>query len=137
MHRRPFLALAACASTAVVLAAVLAAAPAAAGERPPKPDGTLVLAHLGPETGEVAPIIESLRAPVRLAVDEINAAGGVLGRKFEVTTPSTVTVAPGIGVAAPLPWTSWMKVIEVTETATAHVAVCGEPSLFAHWMVVL
>ena len=28
---------------------------------------------------------------------------------WPMTTPSTVTVAPGIGVAAPLPWTSWMK----------------------------
>jgi branched-chain amino acid transport system substrate-binding protein len=86
MHRRPFLALAAWASTAAVLGAVLAAAPAAAGESPPKPDGTLVVAHLGPETGEVAPIIESLRAPVRMAVDEINAAGGVNGKPVTLLT---------------------------------------------------
>jgi branched-chain amino acid transport system substrate-binding protein len=86
MHRRPFLALTTWASTAAVLGAVLGAAPAGAGGSQPKPDGTLVLAHLGPETGEVAPIIESLRAPVRMAVDEINAAGGVDGKPVTLLT---------------------------------------------------
>src|SRR4029453_11049976 len=86
MHRRPFLAPPAWASTAAVLGAVLAAAPAAAGGSPPKPDGTLVVAHPGPETGAVAPIIESLRGPVRSAVDEINAAGGGNGKPVTLLT---------------------------------------------------
>jgi len=57
--------------------------------------------------------------------------------KLAVTTPSTATVAPGIGVAEPGPCTSWINVIGMTETATVQVAVCGETSLFAHWMVTL
>jgi branched-chain amino acid transport system substrate-binding protein len=36
----------------------------------------LVIASLAPETGEYATVIESLREPVKMAVDEINAAGG-------------------------------------------------------------
>ena len=41
---------------------------------------------------------------------EEEARSCVLPWKSPTTTPSTVTVAPGIGVAAPLPWTSWIKV---------------------------
>jgi branched-chain amino acid transport system substrate-binding protein len=39
----------------------------------------LVIASLAPETGEYATVIESLREPVKIAVDEVNAAGGVAG----------------------------------------------------------
>lgn len=51
--------------------------PAGAGTDRDNKDGQLVIAHLGPETGALGPIIGSLRTPVQLAVDEINAAGGV------------------------------------------------------------
>ncbi len=50
-------------------------------------DGALVLGQLAPVTGSLASISESLTAPVKIAVDEINAAGGV-NRK-----PVTITVA--------------------------------------------
>jgi branched-chain amino acid transport system substrate-binding protein len=41
--------------------------------------GDLVIASLAPETGEYATVVESLREPVRMAVDEINGQGGVDG----------------------------------------------------------
>jgi branched-chain amino acid transport system substrate-binding protein len=37
----------------------------------------LVIGSLAPETGEYASVVESLRAPVKMAVDEVNQAGGV------------------------------------------------------------
>ena len=55
-----------------------------------------------------------------------------------ITTPSTTAVLPGIGVALPLPCTSWMRTTDggaVTFTVTAQLAVWGTASLLAHWMV--
>ena len=43
-------------------------------------DGTLVLGALLPQSGDLAVIYDALRVPVQIAVDEINAAGGVNGR---------------------------------------------------------
>jgi branched-chain amino acid transport system substrate-binding protein len=60
---------------------LLAGAPrgaAAAGEADAA-DAPLVIGQLAPQTGELAPILDSLRAPVQLAIDEVNAAGGVNG----------------------------------------------------------
>ncbi|MBK9180306.1 MAG: ABC transporter substrate-binding protein [Acidimicrobiales bacterium] len=42
-------------------------------------NGTLEVGALLPETGQLAAIIDSLRTPIDIAVEEINAAGGVLG----------------------------------------------------------
>jgi branched-chain amino acid transport system substrate-binding protein len=39
-------------------------------------DGTLIFGQLAPQTGALATIVKSLTAPVQIAVDEINAAGG-------------------------------------------------------------
>jgi branched-chain amino acid transport system substrate-binding protein len=39
-------------------------------------DGTLVLGQLAPQTGALASIAKSLTAPVQIAVNEVNAAGG-------------------------------------------------------------
>ena len=50
-------------------------------------DGTLALGQLAPLTGSLASISKSLTAPVKIAVDEVNAGGGVNGR------PVTLTVA--------------------------------------------
>ena len=62
-----------------VIAAVSAGfgASAGAGADRGNTDGALVIGSLAPETGELSAIIDSLRVPVRIAVDEINAAGGV------------------------------------------------------------
>ena len=61
----------------VGLTALLPAGPAGAAQGSAR--GDLVIASLAPETGEYATVIESLREPVKMAVDEINAAGGVAG----------------------------------------------------------
>jgi ABC-type branched-subunit amino acid transport system substrate-binding protein len=57
--------------------------PAARGNR----NGTLALGQLAPLSGRLSSISKSLTAPVRIAVDEINAAGGVNGK------PVTLAVA--------------------------------------------
>lgn len=50
-------------------------------------DGTLALGQLAPLSGRLSSISQSLTAPVQIAVDEINAAGGVNGK------PVTLKVA--------------------------------------------
>jgi branched-chain amino acid transport system substrate-binding protein len=72
-------------SAALGLSLALGVLPAAAGPSA-NVDGALVLGHLGPETGELAPVLDSLRTPVRLAVDEINAAGGIDGTPVTLLT---------------------------------------------------
>lgn len=47
-------------------------------------DGTLKLGALMPETGDLSAIVQSLRVPFDLAVEEINAAGGVNGQPVEI-----------------------------------------------------
>ncbi|MEX0666502.1 MAG: ABC transporter substrate-binding protein [Acidimicrobiia bacterium] len=64
-------------ATVVCLGAALAAPAGAQADRG-NIDGELVIASLSPETGDLSAILESLRVPVEIAVDEINAAGGVL-----------------------------------------------------------
>ena len=43
-------------------------------------DGSLSIGQLAPQTGDLSSIAASLTAPVMMAVDEINAGGGVLGK---------------------------------------------------------
>jgi len=56
----------------------------AAGERG-NVNGTLELGALVPQTGALAAIVESLTTGVDLALEEINAAGGVLGKQVKLT----------------------------------------------------
>ncbi len=84
MHRSPPRRLVAVATLAAVCGAsallLSGALPASAGPTRGNADGALVIGHLAPETGELAPILDSLRVPVQLAVEEINSAGGVNGQ---------------------------------------------------------
>ncbi len=48
-------------------------------------NGTLEVGQLAPQTGQLSNILQSLVTPVQLAVDEINAAGGVLGKPVTYT----------------------------------------------------
>jgi branched-chain amino acid transport system substrate-binding protein len=48
-------------------------------------DGTLAFGQLAPQTGSLNVIVDSLTTPVQIAVDEINDAGGVLGKDVTVT----------------------------------------------------
>ena len=43
-------------------------------------DGTLTIGQLAPQTGRISNVIQSLTAPVTMAIEEINGAGGVLGQ---------------------------------------------------------
>jgi branched-chain amino acid transport system substrate-binding protein len=47
-------------------------------------DGGLVLGTLVPQSGDLNVIVESLQTPIDMAVEEINAAGGVLGKPVTV-----------------------------------------------------
>ncbi|HMG25899.1 MAG TPA: ABC transporter substrate-binding protein [Acidimicrobiia bacterium] len=70
--------------------AVLAAGPGAAGadeQERGNVNGSLELGQLASQTGELSDIVQSLTVPVTMAVSDINAAGGVLGK------PVTYTVA--------------------------------------------
>lgn len=76
--------------TAVAILSVLVVVPPhardRAGTRPGLGDGKLVIASLAPETGTLMPLLASLRVPVEIAVDEINAAGGVAGQAVTLVT---------------------------------------------------
>jgi ABC-type branched-subunit amino acid transport system substrate-binding protein len=43
-------------------------------------NGTLTFGQLAPQTGRLSNVVQSLTAPVTMAVEEINGAGGVLGQ---------------------------------------------------------
>ena len=47
-------------------------------------DGEVVFGTLVPQSGDLSNIVESLQTPVNIAVDEINEAGGVLGKPVTV-----------------------------------------------------
>jgi ABC-type branched-subunit amino acid transport system substrate-binding protein len=71
--------------TLFALISLLAASGGAAGASPTgKPpdrgnvNGTLNIGQLAPQTGQLSNIVQSLTTPVNMAIDEINAAGGVL-----------------------------------------------------------
>jgi branched-chain amino acid transport system substrate-binding protein len=68
------------------IGSILAIDAPSAAAAPPSRDGTLVLASLAPETGASGVLIDSLRAPVQLAVNEINAAGGIGGQPVRLVT---------------------------------------------------
>jgi branched-chain amino acid transport system substrate-binding protein len=62
-------------------------------------DGTLKIGALLPQSGDLAVIHDALRVPVQMAIDEINAAGGVNGTPVEVadaddgTSPDVASTA--------------------------------------------
>lgn len=67
--------------TVACLGAALSVVPAGA-----QGAGGLVIGSLAPETGDLSAIIDSLRTPVQIAVDEINDAGGVGGEDVTFVT---------------------------------------------------
>jgi branched-chain amino acid transport system substrate-binding protein len=56
-------------------------------------DGTLKMGALLPQSGDLAVIHDALRVPVQMAIDEINAAGGVNGTPVEVADADDGTSA--------------------------------------------
>ena len=73
-------------ATIACLGATFIGVPAGAQSRSANKNGRLVIGSLAPETGDLSSLLESLRTPVRLAIDEINAAGGVNGRPVALVT---------------------------------------------------
>jgi branched-chain amino acid transport system substrate-binding protein len=77
--------------TLFALISLLSVYGGAAGGSPTKPpdrgnvNGTLELGQLAPQTGQLSNIVQSLTTPVTMAVDEINAAGGVLDKPVRYT----------------------------------------------------
>lgn len=70
--------------------------PTTTTSRPPAADGELSIGQLAPLTGAIAPLATSFTTPVKIAVDEMNAAGGVGGRPVRLTVAddaSDVTTA--------------------------------------------
>src|SRR5581483_8150333 len=65
---------------ALVALTIADAIPAAADAGRDTAAAPLVIASFVPETGTLMPVLDSLRVPVELAVDEVNAAGGVNGQ---------------------------------------------------------
>src|ERR1700704_1722938 len=65
-------------------AAVQSGAAGTAGAGDPQPtgigNGTLTIGQLAPQTGQLNNLLPSFTAPVTLAIEEMNAAGGVLGQ---------------------------------------------------------
>jgi branched-chain amino acid transport system substrate-binding protein len=66
----------------VVAGLSLSGGVAGAGFDPQPADrgGMLMIGQLAPQTGDLSSIVSSLTTPVTMAIDEINAAGGVLGQ---------------------------------------------------------
>jgi branched-chain amino acid transport system substrate-binding protein len=60
-----------------------------AGAGDPQPtghgDGTLTIGQLAPQTGQLSSLVQSFTTPVALAIEEMNAAGGVLGQQVPYT----------------------------------------------------
>ena len=132
--RRPFLLLLA---TSVALGAASAPAPGTTA------DGGLLVASLAPETGDLAPILDAVRVPVELAVEEINAAGGVNGHDVTLvvgnegsdpeTARATVDRLASEGVDAIVgPVASSTTVAVLEEITEAGILTCsGSDSLAA------
>lgn len=81
---------------------LLAAAggPARAGEeKRGNVDGSLELGQLASQTGPLSNIVQSLTVPVTMAVDEVNASGGVLGKPVTYTVADDAT-DPNVGSEA-------------------------------------
>ncbi len=78
----PLLVLAACEQKKQEAAVPQAGGTAAPGAQ----SGPILLGHVGSMTGNEATFGDSSDKGIRLAVDEVNAAGGVKGRKLEVKT---------------------------------------------------
>ncbi len=102
----------------------------------PKGNGTLVIGQLAPLTGPIAAIAPSFVAPVKLAADDMNITGGVLGNFVQVSVADDAsTVAGGRAGFAQLvkagadaiigPSSSEIAADLVPELAKRHVVMCS------------
>jgi branched-chain amino acid transport system substrate-binding protein len=63
-------------------------------------DGPIKIGHYASMTGKEATFGQQVDQGIRMALEEINAAGGVLGRKLEVITEDTQSQTQAAGLAA-------------------------------------
>src|SRR5215210_5499776 len=67
------------------LIAVVPGVAGTAGAGDPQPtgqgNGTLTIGQLAPQTGQLINLVQSFTTPVTLAIEEMNASGGVLGQQ--------------------------------------------------------
>jgi branched-chain amino acid transport system substrate-binding protein len=63
-------------------------------------NGPILIGHYASLTGKEATFGQQVESGIRMALDEINAAGGVLGRKIEVKTEDTQSQTQAAGNAA-------------------------------------
>jgi branched-chain amino acid transport system substrate-binding protein len=85
----------------------------------------LVIGSLAPETGEFAAVLESLREPVKIAIGEINAAGGVgRGRTARlVTADEGIESQSVVNATEHLIDTDHAKAIMGPSTSTSALAI--------------
>src|SRR5947207_8273301 len=89
-------------AVAGLASALFAAGGGAAGageEKRGNVNGSLELGQLASQTGPLSNIVQSLTVPVTMAVDEVNAAGGVLGKPVTYTVADDAT-DPNVGSEA-------------------------------------
>lgn len=111
----------------IVLAAVLCLACFAGCKKSEGSDGqTLIIGGSGPLTGDAASYGISVQQGAELAIEEINAAGGVNGIKFELKFEDDVNDAATAVQAYATLYDDGMKVSLGTVTSTPCVAVTEE-----------
>jgi branched-chain amino acid transport system substrate-binding protein len=81
-------------------------------------DGTLSIGQLAPQTGRLSNVVESLTAPVTMAIEEINGAGGVLGQPVSYSLADDGT-NPEVAQAALEPMLEESKVDAIMGPATS------------------
>jgi branched-chain amino acid transport system substrate-binding protein len=89
MHRRPLLGLFVALGLAVTASACKKKDEAGAGASGAASSADIVIGHYGSMTGNTAHFGQDTDKAARLAADQINEAGGVLGRKLKIVTLDT------------------------------------------------
>lgn len=69
-------------------------------------DDPIVIGTISPNTGSLAAYGTGIITGVELAVEEINAAGGILGRQVEVITTDDRAIPPSVSMPS-TPW--WLR----------------------------
>ena len=100
------------------------------------PPETIKIGHIVPLTGDLSFIGKPYVNAATLAVDQINAAGGVLGRKIEIITEDTAT-NPTTAVDALQKLITVDKVQAVVGPATSAESIACIPKLVANKVVMI
>src|SRR5581483_3283590 len=99
LDRRSFLGVAGALGLTVVGGPLLAACGGSSGSAGPSPSAPFNLGVLQPLTGTLQAAYKPLFVPLKIAVEEINAAGGILGRKINAVVADDQGAAGSEGSA--------------------------------------